>query len=299
MAGSAAAGQIASTPVTVPVLGDRKGWTMDQIIHSIGSLNKDSVSRTEAAPAVSEPVSVPPAESAAPPGETTPASEGTPTLVAEPVPAVPTDLPFLSVSAVPRKKRSRILAATVIIIVILAVAGGGFMVMKNLQKPTVVQPVTTPQPTTVPTLTPTPVVTAIVTKNVPQMTQVLIPQTGVWIEITYDKTYTGWVGTSGFQQGVNDTGNHFYQVPTTYGTVAASVQKTDGSGDELKIIVYSDGKTVKTVSTTTPSGIIDLQLSLATPTPTPTPVLTPLPTSTLTSNVTAAVNTPNLSINVG
>jgi hypothetical protein len=304
MADSAATGQIATTPVTAPVPGDRNGLTMEQIIHSIGSLSENPVPRTEAAPAVPEPVSVPPAESAAPPVETTPAADGTPSLVAEQVPAVPL-IPPPSVPAAPRKKRSRILAAAVIIIVILAVAAGGFIVMKDLQKTTVVRPVTTPQPTlvtTVPTPTPTPVVTvAVTTEPVPQTTQVLIPQTGVWVEITYDKNYTGWVGTPNVEQDVSDTGDHIYRIFTTDGTVAVSVQKTDGSGDELKVIVYSDGETVKTVSTTTPSGIIDLQLSLATPTPTATPELTPLPTLPLTSNATTVVNTPsgNLSIKVG
>ena len=95
------------------------------------------------------------------------------------------------------------------------------------------------------------------------------------------------------QQGVSDTGDHFYRIPTTVGTVAVAIQKTDGSGDELKVIVYNNGITAKTVSTTTPYGNIDLQYSLATPTPTPTPVLTPLPTLPLSSNATNTVNTTN------
>jgi hypothetical protein len=187
-----------------------------------------------------------------------------------------------------------------IIIVILAVAAGGFIVIKDLLKTTVVQPETTPQPTavtTVPTPTPTLVVTATVTTEpVPQTTEVLIPQTGVWVEITYDRNYTGWVGMPNVEQEVTDTGDHIYRILTTDGTVAASLQKMDGSDDELKVIVYSDGKMLKTASTTTPSGVIDLQLSLATPTPTATPALTPLPILRRISNATTNVNALNINL---
>jgi hypothetical protein len=299
MAASAAPGHIAPAPAAVPGPDDHTGWTVEQLLHSIGSRIEEPVPRTEAAPAVPEPEPVPPA---APPTETTPAADDTPAPKEEPEPAAPAAPPLPPVPAAPRKMRSGILVAAIIIIVILVVAAGGFIVMKNLQKTTVVPPVTTPLPTTVttvstpePTPTPTPVVTvvAVTTIPVPQITQVPIPQTGVWVEITYDRNYTGWVGTPNTQQDVTDTGDHFYNIPTADVMVAASVQKTDGSADELKVIVYNSGKTVKTVSTTAPSGIIDLQLSLVTPTPTPTPVLTPLLTVSLTSNTTTAVNTTN------
>lgn len=277
VADSAATGQSDTTPESAPVPGDRKAWTLEQIIQAMGPLGEEE-SLAESVPAVPEPVSVPLKEPAAPPMKTAPAADGTP--------------------AAPRKNRSRILVAAVIIIVIFAVAAGGFIVMKNLQKTTVVQPMTTPQltaVTTMPTPTPTPVVTtAVITEQVPQTTQPLIPQTGVWVEITYDQNYTGWVGSPNTHQSVTDTGDHFYQVVTTDKTAAVSIQKMDGSGDELKVTIYSDGKAVKTDSTTMPSGIIDLQASLAIPTPTPTPnpttILTPLPTLTVKSNATAVVN---------
>jgi len=266
---------IITEPAVTPAPDERKGQPIDQNIQSIKPLIKDSVPHTEAAPAIPESVQ------------------------ASPVPPLP------PVPAAPRKKRTKILAALIIIIVIIAVAAVGFVVTKNLQKNTIVQPEATTQPlttTTTPTTTlptPTPVATAIITtKPVPQTTQVLIPPTGVWVEITYDKIYTGLVGAPGMQQDVNDTGDHFYEVPTTDGTVAVSIQKTDGSVDELTVIVYSDGKTVKTVSTTTPLGIIDLAFSLATPTPTATPVLTTLPIPSPTSNATTVVNTTNSTLSI-
>jgi len=292
-------GQITTAPVVAPGSGDRKGRPIEQIIHSIEPLIEDSVPRTVVAPAIPEPeqaLAVHTEAPAVPATETTPAAEGIP--AAEPVaaPAVPPMPPFPPlppVPAAPRKKRTKILTLAIILIVVIVVAAGGFMVMKNMQKNTDVTPVTTTLPTTittVPTTKPTTIPTTAVTTAVPTTAQVLIPPTGVWVEVTYDKTYTGLVGTPGSQVAVTDTGDHFYIAPTTDGTVAVSLQKTDGSGDELKVIIYKDGAMVKTVSTTTPKGKIDLQFALATPTPTATPELTPLPTTPLTSNVTTTVN---------
>ncbi|MGA2699293.1 MAG: zinc ribbon domain-containing protein [Methanoregula sp.] len=299
---SATPEQITTAPASTAWPGDHRGRPIEQIIHSIEPLIEDSVPRTEATPAIPEPeqaLYVPAEVPSAPAAETTPAAEGTPAPGAEPAsaaPAVPpasTSPPLPPVPAAPRKKRSKILAAAIIIIVIIAVAAGGFMVMKNMQKSTVVTPVTTTMPTptaTIPTAKPTPVVTTIATTAIPTTPQVLIPQTGVWVEVTYDKTYTGQVGTPGSQVAVTDTGDHFYIVPTSTGTVAVSLQKTDGSGDELKVTVYSAGTAVKTVSTTTPMGRIELQFALATPT---TAEITTLPTTSLSSTASATANTTN------
>ncbi len=303
MAVSAAPGQITMAPAVASGPGDRKGRPIEQIIHSIEPLIEDSVPRTEAAPAVPEPAAAQPAEPV--PAPATPADVfaaaaaavagmGQDALSAPPAGPVH---PLPPVPSAPRKKRRKILAAAIIIVVILLVVAGGFVAMNTLHKTAVVTPVVTPVPTTeipTPTVTPTAVPTTVVTTAAVTTTpQVLIPQTGVWVEITYDKTYSGLVGTPGMQQGVSDTGDHFYRIPTTVGTVAVAIQKTDGSGDELKVIVYNNGITAKTVSTTTPYGNIDLQYSLATPTPTPTPVLTPLPTLPLSFNATTTVNTTN------
>jgi hypothetical protein len=297
--------QITTAPASAAWPGDHRGRPIEQIIHSIEPLIEDSVPRTETTPAIPEPeqaLYIPAEAPSAPAAETTPAAEETSATGAEPAPAVPavppvSPLPPLPpVPAAPRKKRSKILAVTIILIVIIAVAAGGFMLMKNIQKSTVVTPVTTTIPTltaTIPTAKPTLVVTTIATTAVPTTPQVLIPKTGVWVEVTYDRTYTGQVGTPGSQVAVTDTGDHFYIVPTNTGTVAASLQKTDGSGDELKVIVYSDGTTVKTASTTTPMGRIDLQFALATPTNPPTPVITTLPTTSPSSTASATANATN------
>jgi len=63
--------------------------------------------------------------------------------------------------------------------------------------------------------------------------------------------------------------------------VDISLTKTDGTGNELKVIVYSAGQVVKTASTSTPKGSIDLQFTVA------------LPTTAATQTTAASVNAAN------
>ncbi|MGB8309991.1 MAG: zinc-ribbon domain-containing protein [Methanoregula sp.] len=295
---SAPTGQV--TPVSsVTGSGDRKGRPIEQIIHSIEPLIADSVPRTETPPAIPEPVSVPsaePASSAEPsteaPAGSEPASEpasesASGGLVIPPMPTFPTIPP---VPEAPRKKPFKVIAAAIIVIVIIAiVAVGGFVLIKNMHtNTTVVQPITTAIPTTqtaVPTPTPTMAVTTVI-PTVLQTPATSVPQTGVWVEITYDQTYSGSVGLPGDQVQVSDTGDHYYRIPTENGVVAVSVQKNDGSADELKVNLFNNGILVKTGSTTIPYGNVDMQVSLSVPTPTATLPLKSNPTANKTASTT-------------
>jgi len=289
-AAPAAAGpeQISTVPVAAPVSGDRKSRPIEQIIHSIEPLIEDSVPRAGPMDAVPEPegslaphsaapeTSAPaepaaPAPLAAPDDQTVispaPAEAAASATGGEPAQEVPPVVPLPPIPPAPKKKRFGILPIAIIVIIILAVAVGGFMLLKNGQAPAST-PVTTTVPTTIATVhttIPTTIATPVVT-TVPTTAAPLVPQTGIWAEVIYDKTYTGQVGTPGSKVTVTDTGDHFYIIPTKDGVVSVSLAKTDGSGDELKVIVYSAGQVVKTASTTTPKGSIDLQFAVALPT---------------------------------
>jgi hypothetical protein len=106
----------------------------------------------------------------------------------------------------------------------------------------------------------------------PTPTHIQIPDTGVWVRVQYAGIYTGTVGTPGVLLDVKDTGEHLYRISTTTGVVVASIQKVDGSADELTAEVYKDGVLIKRSTTITPKGIIEIQLSLKAPaTPSPVP----------------------------
>jgi len=105
------------------------------------------------------------------------------------------------------------------------------MILKNGQSPSTPAVTTTTMPTTmittVHTTVPTTVATTAVTTTVPTTAAPLVPQTGIWAEVIYDKTYTGQVGTPGSKVTVTDTGDHFYIIPTKDGVVDITLTKTD------------------------------------------------------------------------
>ena len=138
------------------------------------------------------------------------------------------------------------------------------------------------------TSTPTLVVTTQATP-LPSATpvQIAIPQTGVWMRVTYPRNYTGTYGSIGYYQTpVTDKGDHFYQIASAGGPVVASIKKLDGSGDTLAIAIYKDGVLIKKESTTVPYRSMEFYSDLKTLTPatslTSNPV-TPLPTSQVTT----------------
>jgi len=122
--------------------------------------------------------------------------------------------------------------------------------------------------------------------------QIAIPQTGVWMKVTYPGNYTGTYGSIGYYQTpVTDTGDHFYQIATVEGPVAASIKKQDGSANNLEVAVYKDGNLIKKESTTRPMGTIDFHAVFKTPTPTPVPTtITPIITTTVTPVINATGN---------
>ncbi len=301
---------------------ERKERPLEQIIHSIEPLIEDSVPRAGSLPVIPEPVREPPAGTQAAeispvpeeqPGKITPSAielaaaslinaakeEATkptePAPVMEPAVPVPPPLPPVPTAATARKPGR--IAILGIVIVILIVLGGMVIYTHFLQGhtenpvnvtmvPTPTTTVTTKVPTPVPTQTP--VITSAITTA---PTAALIPQSGVWIKISYPQTFTGTFGTPGSQIQMTGTGEHFYQIPTVNGPVDASIKKTDGSSDTLTIEVYKNGQLIKHDSTTVPQGTIEFEAVLKTPTP------TPVPTTIATTVITTAPPATNTTVN--
>lgn len=210
---------------------------------------------------------------------TVPPEGGTPGAAPAPKPATagaPVAAPPVPPS--PPSGGRKIALIVVGILVILAIASVGFLFWNNLSggngtapEPTVIAtetPTATPTPTRTPV--PTTITAAETTVAVQTTPQVLVPETGVWIRVTYANTFKGSAGLAGSQEEVGGTGDKFYMVATSGGIVEAAVQKVDGSGEELVVRVYKDGELVKTGSTTAPKGTVELQVDLRPVTPTTT-----------------------------
>jgi len=184
-------------------------------------------------------------------------------------------------------RRRTMFAIGVVLLIVVLVAAGVFLYWNSLSKTggeggsgiettPLITPTHTLAPVKTPTTRPTPAPT--VTTVQPTPTQVLIPPSGVWVRVTYPGTYTGSLGTAAVQNPVTGSGDKFYPVSTSEGIVQASIQKTDGSGDELTVEVYKNGALVKRGTTTIPKGTVEVQIDLKPPTPKPTtPAAAPLP----------------------
>ncbi len=199
-------------------------------------------------------------------------------------------------------KRRAVIMIALAVIVVIALAGSAFIYW-NFIKDSGIEPGTgsntTPTltmsqtPTPVPTTLPKTVVTVATIPPTPAPTQVLIPKQGVWVRVIYSGQFKGTVGTAADQSPVADTGDKFYSISTSEGIVQASIQKSDGSGDELVVELYKNGSLVKRGTTTVPRGIVEMQVDLKPPATTTIPTKRPttLPVNTTTATTTAPVTT--------
>ena len=162
-------------------------------------------------------------------------------------------------SAGPGSRRQTFIAVAVIIFIVLGIAG---VMVFYPQNPTA--------PGTEPTLLPTPTI-----QQTPQPTPVIIPPTGVWVRVSYPRSYYGWVGNTGSLRGVNGSGDQIYKIPVIDGFVQAQIFKSDNSGDTLTVEVYRDGDVISVRNVSIPMGSIELLIDAKTGNP---PGMTPMVT---------------------
>jgi hypothetical protein len=300
-----AVGQVQITTDVGSAATDKKDRPIEEVIHSIEPLIEDSVPRTAPAPLVPskmpqyspQPAEVVPSaqvlhatDISTPdtadagteaPGVLLPAvqwpvlSKAAEEVVSPPPPATPVPSPISEpLPPTPQKKGSFTMIA-VLAFVVLAVIAGVFVFMQG--QPGTPGIIPTPQNTVVATTIPPTTGPAGVTTTNPTVTpqQVttsspLVPESGVYLVITYANVYSGEIGTPGRLREISGTGTRIYQIFTSDGPVVVNIQKDDGSPAELAVDVYKDANLVKHVATTSPKGIIEIQASLKTVTVTTT-----------------------------
>jgi len=268
-------------PVSPPA--EQQNRPIDRVIHSIEPLIEDSVPRTQSAPLVQKnapeqkaepPVPAPPVPE--PEQDPTPqvnwpvlSTSGSPMIPAKELEAAEPEIPPPPPAPVPEGGKPNYRMITLIGIAIIAIIIGIVLLPgltsspaggtgSNLTTPAITT-LATPSPATIPKTPVTPVITTPVT---PAQVTVLIPQNGVWVRVTYPGTYTGAIGMPGDLHASTDSGDRFYQISTTNGTVAVALQKTDGSSDKLNVEIYKNGVLVKQASTIAPKGELEFQFDL-------------------------------------
>jgi hypothetical protein len=193
---------------------------------------------------------------AAPPG----AMEGAQEPSGEAPPQIPPPPPP---RPAPRSVRHTVIAASVIIVVILALACGTYLLLhpvpqKNAEPPA---PVVTFIPT-IETIVPTPSA-----KPTETGAGVVIPKDGVWVRVTYNGTFVGWVGNPGFLQNVRGSNDQFYKILKSTSLVQVSFQKQDYSGEVLAVEVYRNGELIERRTVRAPMGEIAFILNPKTSNP--------------------------------
>jgi hypothetical protein len=258
--------------------GERLSRSIEQVIHSFEPRINDTLPRTQQHPSfvqthisrqqgepsstVSHAGSYPQVVWPAYPDVEFPAAPAW-----NPVPAESASSPQARIPAHEGKKSHNF--AIVILIMAIVPILVGLLIVANIMpghpggfaNSTLVTPLPTTIRTQLPQTTSTPVITGTL---VPGSPEVLVPSTGVWVRVLYSGTYRGLIGTLGNQLEVTDTGDHLYQIPSSERTVAAALQKKDGSGDQILLEVYKDGVMLKRETSTTPKGIVEIQLDLET-----------------------------------
>jgi hypothetical protein len=88
--------------------------------------------------------------------------------------------------------------------------------------------------------------------------QISVPPTGVWVRVFYPGNFFGSLRANGQQKNVNSTGDQFYQFPIAGGMIDGSIEKQDGSVENLIIEVYKDGARISQSYTSTPLGVVEI-----------------------------------------
>ena len=188
---------------------------------------------------------------------------------------VPDYIPYIPKSpesSLPAKapKRSPIMTIVAIILIILIIISavvvfGQFTKGKGASPAdkgivTVITPSASPIPTPSPTiLEVTQTIVSPVTTAPPQY---LIPTSGTWVRIQYPGNFIGTVGVRGNFRQLNSTYEQWIPISATEGMIEGSIEKMDGSTDNLIVEIYKDGAQVYSKSTRTPQGVLDLHFTL-------------------------------------
>ncbi|MCX6682615.1 MAG: hypothetical protein NTY71_06485 [Methanoregula sp.] len=162
--------------------------------------------------------------------------------------------------------RIPLIAIPALLVIVVAVVGGAFTYVQIQHE--LSAGLTAPVPTITPQAIATP---ALAIRQTPAMQvispaasppAVIIPRSGVWVRVQYNRTFIGSVGAKGVLKQVNATGDKFYQIAARDDIIDVSIAKQDGSTDLLAVEVYRDGTLVQRSKTSTPAGIVDLHVNL-------------------------------------
>jgi hypothetical protein len=89
-----------------------------------------------------------------------------------------------------------------------------------------------------------------------------VPPTGIWVRVAYPGNFTGTISTNGLGQDVNSSGDQFYQLSMSSGSIDGYIEKGDGSVKNMVVQVYKDGTLVTYGNTSAPLGTVEIHTTV-------------------------------------
>jgi hypothetical protein len=102
----------------------------------------------------------------------------------------------------------------------------------------------------------------------PQMTikvptTISIPDTGVFVKISYIGGFSGTYGVNGVMQKITNSGDRLYEVTNATGNISVIFKKQDGSTNhEISVELWKNGKSLTSATNSTPFGTVSINYTL-------------------------------------
>jgi hypothetical protein len=105
--------------------------------------------------------------------------------------------------------------------------------------------------------------TGIAPESIKTPVPVSVPDTGVFVKVSYIGGFGGTYGVDGVLQNVRSSGDRVFAIEKATGTISATFHKEDGSSrHDLTIEIWKDGKVQKFGKNTTSFGEVSLTYQL-------------------------------------
>jgi hypothetical protein len=151
--------------------------------------------------------------------------------------------------------------AVVVIIAVIYFSGSGLIPVQNSSESPAVR-------TTIPGMpsaaaSPAPAGTSTLSITATDTPPVPVPDKGVIVRIDYIGSFSGSIGSNGQIQPVKNSGTQVYTLDNATGTVTASFKKEDATTKHaLTVAIYKNGNLLKSGSTTSAYGNIDISAAV-------------------------------------
>jgi hypothetical protein len=104
--------------------------------------------------------------------------------------------------------------------------------------------------------------TGTTSPTIRQPTPVIIPATGLFVNVSYRGAFNGTYGINGVMQKVRSSGNRLYTIDTTTGNVTATFSKEDRSLHTLTVEIWKDGKLLTSAVNSTAFGKVSISYTV-------------------------------------